>query len=102
MFIAFNYCKCINPIYKLNNNELLSECLLGNDYFKVNGITIFLRNWLKNGFIFVNDNGDCLDDKEIFNKLQVKVNWISELMLIKKIIPYVHICPLVFSFRIHY
>ena len=90
MFIAFNYCKYIKPIYKLNNTELLSECLWGNDYFKVNGKTMFLRNWLKSGFIFVkdllNDKGGWLDDKEIFNKLQVKVNWISELMMIKKTI----------------
>ena len=71
MFIAFNHCKYIKPIYKLNSTELLSECLWRNDYFKISGKTIFLHNWIKSGFKFVkdllNEHGDWLDDKDIFN-----------------------------------
>ena len=80
----------INPtifIIKLSSIELLSQCLWGNEYFKVKGKTLPFKNWVKSGFIYVKDlfdsNGSWQTEKEITNKLLVKCNWMTELLLIK-------------------
>ena len=61
---------------------------MGNEYFKSQGKTLFLINWIKSGFIYVknllNKDGMWLSEQELISKLQKKNNWIAELMIIKK------------------
>ena len=88
LLLAFNHCKYIKPTYKLTNMELLTQCIWGNEYFKSQGKTLFLINWIKSGFIYVKDlldkDGMWLSEQELISKLQKKNNWIAELMIIKK------------------
>ena len=88
LFLAFNHCKYIKPTYKLTNMELLTQCIWLNEYFKSQGKTLFLINWIKRGLIYVKDllnkDGMWLSEQELISKLQKKNNWIAELMIIKK------------------
>ena len=87
LLLAFNHCKYIKPTYKLTNMELYTECIWGNEYFKSQGKTLFLINWIKSGFIHVKDllnqDGMWQSEQELISKLKKKNNWIAELMIIK-------------------
>ena len=55
IFIYFNMCKTIKPAIKLNNIELFSQIIWGNEYFKMNDQYLFYKNWLESDFIYVKD-----------------------------------------------
>ena len=55
VFLAFNRCTSTKSAYKLSSIELLSQCLWGNEYFKVKGKMLLFKNWVKSGFIYVKD-----------------------------------------------
>ena len=90
LLLVFNNCKYIKPTYKVTNMELLTQCIWGNEYFKAQGKTLFLVNWIKSGFIYVkdllNNDGMWLSEQELIPKLRKKNNWIAELMMIAKVI----------------
>ena len=90
IFIYFNMCKTIKPAIKLNNIELFSQIIWGNEYFKMNDQYLFYKNWLESGFIYVKDlfdnKGSWLTESAILCKLKNKTNWIAEWTLIKKVV----------------
>ena len=90
IFIYFNMCKTIKPALKLNNIELFSQIIWGNEYFKMNDQYLFYKNWLESGFIYVKDlfdnKGSWLTESAILCKLKNKTNWIAEWTLIKKVV----------------
>ena len=90
VFLSYNQCKYIKPVDKLSSIELLSQCLWGNEYFKVKGKTLLFKSWVKSGFIYVKDlinsTGSWLTEEEIKNKLLVKSNWMTEVLSIKMVL----------------
>ena len=49
-----------------------------------------LKNWIKSGFIFINDiidNNGNIDEQNIYVKLKNKTNWIAEVSSVKSAIP---------------
>lgn len=70
--------------------EIRKEIIWGNKNIKYNGKCILFKTWIDSNIIFINDiisaNGE-IDTKTIYNKLNNKHNWISELNILKKAIP---------------
>ena len=70
--------KKIKPAIKLNNIELFSQIIWGNDCFKMNDQYLFYKNWLESGFIYVKDlfdnEGSWLTETAILCKLKNKTN----------------------------
>ena len=66
------------------------QVIWGNKFIKTGQKYLIFKNWIKSGFIFINDIIDekgKLSEGHILNKLNSKVNWISEFSVLKKAIP---------------
>lgn len=70
--------------------DIRKQIIWGNKFIKNGKKNIIFHNWINSGLIFIND----IIDKEgkvsstfIFQKLNIKTNWISEFSTLKKAIP---------------
>jgi len=61
--------------------------LIGNENYKCKGCCLHYKNWITSGILYVKDimgdEGDFISEKEIFDKLKNKTNWISEFTKVK-------------------
>ena len=85
VFESFNKCK--NPM----NIGIFAEIVWLNEKFKWKNKTMYYKNWIKSGFIYVkdffNDDGEFYNEQYVCNKLQgSKRNWIIEYMTIRSLI----------------
>ena len=99
IFTCFNKVKDIKPLARQNDDEFLSEPLFGNELFKCNDKCIYFPNWIKSGIKLVKhlvtNDGHLSTDEEIYNKIQRKINIISEIFIIKNILmPWISKCEL--------
>ena len=87
IFLSYNMCKTIKPINQMNNFEIFSESIWGNELFKTKEKCLFFKNWIDSGFLLVKDlfeyDGTFIST-EVLNKLKNKSNWITELNVIHK------------------
>ena len=70
-------------------HEIRTQVIRGNCFIKYKGTCLLFSSWINSGIIFIND---VIDDKgeikeTLVNKLQNKVNWISEIAKLKYSIP---------------
>ena len=90
IIIAFNKIKSIKPIIALNDAEVFSQCIWGNEYFKLNNKNLYYKNWIESGFIYVKDlfskDGQFLNEVQILHKLNKKNNWIVEYATLKLVL----------------
>ena len=78
-------------IKEINNfREIRKEILWGNKHIKFKNKPLLMINWIKAGFIrindILNDQGE-ISERFILNKLKSKCNWLVELSTIKSAIP---------------
>ena len=70
--------------------SIRNQVLWGNQFIKCNGTCLLYKNWIDVGIIYVNDiiaaTGD-INSAYIYEKLNMKQNWISEICRLKRAIP---------------
>ena len=58
-----------------------------NEHFRYKSNTLFLKHWIKSGFIYVkdlfNDDGTFVNEQYVFQKLSCRTNRISEFVIVK-------------------
>ena len=88
--LGFNKCKTLNPISDLKPHEILSQVIWGNEYFKNKHETLYFRNWVGSGFLFVKDlldeEGNWLTSEAVIHRLSRTNNWIIEFSTLKKVL----------------
>ena len=88
ILVYYNNCKVLTPVLQLKSHEVLTQVIWGNEYFQFNGKTLYLKCWIKSGFIFVKDlldkDGSWINEVDILKQLKPACNWIAELSSIKK------------------
>ena len=99
ILICFNKAKNIKPLEMQNSSETLSEPLFGNEFFKANDKCLYFPNWIRSGIYLVkhlvSEEGHLLTDEEIYNRIQRKINIISEIFVIKNVVlPRITTCNL--------
>lgn len=74
-----------------NAYDIRKEIIWGNKYIQSKGKTLYFKNWTQCGINFVDDilnaNGKFKTGEEIFHKLNIRINWLSEYQTILKSIP---------------
>ena len=81
-----NVIKCWHKAHTLYNkptsiNEIRNEIIWGNRYILCNKTCLFMQNWIKSGFIFIDDICDpngFLPTKTIQDRLNIKNNYLNE------------------------
>jgi len=87
---SFNRCKSfpVNEIY--NVHEFLSQPLWCNRLFMYKGCVLLYKHWIASGICWVKDlydeKGNLLTSVDIRAKLIDKRNWMSEVILIRKLV----------------
>ena len=73
---------------KLTDNDFLKSIIWGNEAFQQKGKCLFLRNWIRSGYVFVKDlfdkHGDFFTEEVICKKLESTRKWMVEYMVVKK------------------
>ncbi len=87
---SFHKCKTYIDNTKLTELAFFTETVWLNERYKFKNKYIYYKHWVKSGFVqikdFYDENGNFLADKIIFERLNIKSNWISELKTLKKVI----------------
>ena len=90
MLIGFNKCKTLNPISDLKPHEILSPVIWGNEFFQNKHKTLYFRNWVESGFLYVKDlldeEGNWLTSELVIHRLSRTNNWIIEFSTLKKVL----------------
>ena len=90
IFLSYNMCKTIKPINQMNNFEIFSRSIWGNELFKTKEKCLFFKNWINSGFLLVKDlfdnDGTFISTEKVLNKLKNKSNWITEFFVLKNVI----------------
>ena len=55
VFVGFNKCKTLKPLESMKSHEILAQVIWRNEYFKNKHKSMYFKNWLDNGFIFLKD-----------------------------------------------
>ena len=67
---AYNSVKHIKSIEKLNEFEFFSHIIWANEHFRYKSNTLFLKHWVKNGFMYVKDlfidDGTFVNEQYVF------------------------------------
>ena len=88
MFIYYNKCKTLKPVYELKPHEIMIQTIWGNEYFKQKDKTLYFKSWIRGGYILVKDlfqeNGDWIEEKHLLESLDNTSNWMVEYMTLKK------------------
>ena len=75
---------------KTTDSKFLENIIWGNKIIQQHGKCLFIRNWIRSGFIFVKDlfdkNGNFLTEETICNRLETTRNWMAEYILVKRCI----------------
>jgi len=85
---------CLLPL-----TEILNQTLFFNSLFVIKRKPIVVKSFILSKLLLLrnicdNECHDCLTSIQLWSKLNVKSNWISEWMLIKKALPDILICAL--------
>ena len=89
IFLSYNMCETIKPINQMNNFEIFSQSIWGNELFKTKENCLFFKNWIDSGFLLVKDlfdnDGTFISTEKVLNKLKNKSNWITEFFVLKNV-----------------
>ena len=88
-WIEFNKLHHLNKQIE-NFEHIRKQIIWGNKFIKHKGKCLLYKHWIETGIIFINDlltEEGNLDTNYIFNKLQNKQNWISEINSVIQSIP---------------
>ena len=87
VILAYNKCKSIKPLEKLNKHEIAEQPIWGNHLFRTRNTCLYLKNWVNSNFLYIKDiitkNGNVKSDNELFQSITAKQNIWQELYLIK-------------------
>lgn len=87
VIIALCKAKHIRCFHRLSTHDVFQQPLWGNEYFKIKGTCLYLRNWVKEDVLYVkdlvNDNGGIKNDEELYNMIGNKSNIYQEIYIIK-------------------
>ncbi len=87
---AFNKCKTILIPEKMNVSQFLAQPLFCNTLFTNKGKSLLYSHWIESGICWVKDlydeNGVMLKDGDIYNKLEKRQNWMTEVIIVKRLI----------------
>ena len=85
---SFNKCKSGCSIK--NVHEFLAQPIFCNSLFSIKGKCIYFKNWIESGFVWIKDlydeNGVFITSNDVVKRLNVKMNWISEYLNVKKVV----------------
>ena len=91
------YEQIVNSWYKVrgvnkveNMFEIRKEVIWGNRYILFKNKPIIFHNWIEDNVIYVNDllnEKGNFSQKDLYNKLSKKINWLSEISTLLKAIP---------------
>ena len=73
-----------------NFREIRKQVIWGNKFITSNNKSLFFKSWIDSGLIYINDILDIsgkFTPEFIFQRLNVKTDWISEFCMLKKAIP---------------
>ena len=72
-------------------HTIRQQLLWGNKHIQFKGKGIIFKSWIESGILFVNDiihpSSGKIDEHIILDKLKNKSNWISQINIIKNVIP---------------
>lgn len=90
VWVEFVNIKTSNKTKIQNFSEIRKQVIWGNRYIKHNKTCICFKSWIYSNLISINDiiseNGQ-IETESILPKFKHKKNWISEINIIKKVIP---------------
>jgi hypothetical protein len=87
VFINFNKCKTLTA--RPCNDDIFSELLWGNEFFKYKDECLYEKKWLKSGIVYVKDliyEDKFMDVDNLLSVLKCKSNWIAEYAKIRKVV----------------
>ena len=87
VIIAFNRCKTIIPLVKMNVSDILNEPIWGNNLFTYKDQCLLFKEMLDSKILFVkdliNEKGCLKSEHELFQEIKVKTNIVEQLYILK-------------------
>ena len=88
VFLTFNKCKTVKSLSHMSESEICQQPLWGNMHFRFGNTCIYLREWIKDGIMYIkdliNEYGIFRSEEEFFMIIDNKFDIVKQLFIIKQ------------------